>query len=43
MNANEFIDGFQFICVERKKDSLKKYRKGYTSAISINVFTAVIG
>lgn len=24
---NEFIDGFQFICVERKKDSLKKYRK----------------
>lgn len=24
---NEFIDGFQFICVEREKDSLKKYRK----------------
>lgn len=23
---NEFIDGFQFICVERKKDSFKKYR-----------------
>lgn len=22
---NEFIDGFQFICVEREKDSLKKY------------------
>lgn len=24
---NEFIDGFQFICVEREKDSLKKYKK----------------
>lgn len=24
---NELIDGFQFICVEREKDSLKKYRK----------------
>lgn len=24
---NEFIDGFQFICVEREKDILKKYRK----------------
>lgn len=24
---NEFIDGFHFICVERGKDSLKKYKK----------------
>lgn len=24
---NEFIDGFQFICVEREKDSLKKHKK----------------
>ena len=24
---NEFIDGFQFICVEREKDSFKKYKK----------------
>lgn len=24
---NEFIDGFQFICVEREKDSLKKIQK----------------
>lgn len=24
---NELIDGFQFICVEREKDGLKKYRK----------------
>lgn len=23
----EFIDGFHFICVERGKDSLKKYKK----------------
>ncbi len=25
---NEFIDGFHFICVERGKDSLKKYKIG---------------
>lgn len=24
---NEFIDGFQFICVEREKDSFKKHKK----------------
>lgn len=28
---NELIDGFQFICVEREKDSLKKYRSGKTN------------
>ena len=27
---NEFIDGFQFICVEREKDSLKKNTENVT-------------
>lgn len=38
---NELIDGFQFICVEREKDSLKKYRKcnSILLASAINFFT----